>query len=181
VGPYLALRILEHRRHGRQDPTGIHLTADGAALARRVGATLGRFERVVTSSLLRAQETAAALGLSVDRTIEELGTIPEVVIARLAETRPQTFAQYAELVRQSDPVREFARAQLLLWESILSGVPDGGRALIVSHRGVIELGVSLAAPQTVESWGPPLGYLEGIRLGWDPNRWTAAEVLRVDP
>lgn len=175
------MRYLEHRRHSRRDPTGVHLSADGVALARRVGSTLGRFDRVVTSPKPRAVETAAELGFAVDRQLEGLERLPDEVETRLEEARPRSFADYAELVRRSATVAEFARAQLALWEAELARVPDGGRLLLISHGALIELGAAAARPDSVGSWGPSLGYLEGVRLVQAVDRWVDGEVVRLGP
>jgi hypothetical protein len=49
---------------------GSHLSARGVALARAVGAELGPIARVLTSTSPRAIETAIAMGLAVDETVE---------------------------------------------------------------------------------------------------------------
>jgi hypothetical protein len=60
------LRVLEIRRHAERDKPGPHLNQAGVEMARRVGAGLGPFERVVTSALPRTCETALAMGFAVD-------------------------------------------------------------------------------------------------------------------
>src|SRR6266545_2150702 len=70
------MRWLEVRRHSltRKDSArdrGSHLSADGVALARLVGESLGPFASVVTSASPRAIETAVAMGFAVDDTVAE--------------------------------------------------------------------------------------------------------------
>lgn len=173
------MRVVEHRRHARRDPLGGHLAPEGVELARRVGRTVGRFDRVVTSSKPRAVETALAMGLRVDRELEELERMPDEVEARVDETRPKSFGEYAELVRHSSAVASYARAQADLWARELEPVPEGGRLLLVSHGGVIELGAVAAVPGALDSAGPPLGYLEGVRLTRDRGRWVRADLVRL--
>ena len=48
-------------------PPSEHLSREGVDLARRVGATLGSYDLVVTSDLPRAIETAIVMGYAVDR------------------------------------------------------------------------------------------------------------------
>jgi broad specificity phosphatase PhoE len=174
------MRLLEHRRHSRRDPFGVHLAPAGVRLARRVASTIGRFDRVVTSPKPRAVETATAMGFPVDEEVEALERMPDEVEARVDEARPRSFADYAALVRRSGVVAEFARSQSALWEAELARVPEGGRLLLISHGGVIELGAAAAVPQRVDSWGPSVGYLEGVRLTREGNQWTEGEVLRVE-
>jgi broad specificity phosphatase PhoE len=142
---------------------------------------MGRFDRVVASPKPRAVETAVAMGFTVDREVEDLGRVPDEVEARVEERRPRSFADYAELVRRSDVVAKFARTQAALWEAELARVPDGGRLLPISHGNVIEIGTVSAVPEWVNPWGPSLGYLEGVRLVREGNRWTHGDVVRVEP
>jgi broad specificity phosphatase PhoE len=69
------MRWLEVRRHSltKKDAgrgRGSHLSAEGVALARLVGGSLGPFARVVASASPRAVETAVAMGFAVDDTVE---------------------------------------------------------------------------------------------------------------
>ena len=173
------MRTLEHRRHSRRDPAGIHLNAAGRRLARSVGAGIPRFDRVVTSPKPRAIETAEAMGRTVDAVLAALAEMPEDAAITADRPHPRTFAEYAEVVRQSSAAADYARAQADLWRVELERVPDGGRLLMISHGGVIELGAVAASPRMAPSWGPALGYLEGVRLRWDGSRWASGEVVRV--
>lgn len=60
------MRVLEVRRHTMRSKPGKHLSQAGVSLARHVGETMGSFDRVVTSTLARAFETAIAMGFAVD-------------------------------------------------------------------------------------------------------------------
>jgi broad specificity phosphatase PhoE len=55
---------------GRPGGCGSHLSAQGIALARAMGAELGPIARVLTSTSPRAIETAIAMGLAVDETVD---------------------------------------------------------------------------------------------------------------
>ena len=173
------MRTLEHRRHSRRDPTGIHLNAVGRALARSVGAGIPRFDRVVTSPQPRAIETAEAMGRTVDVTLAALSEMPDDAGVPIDRFRPRTFSDYADLVRQSPVAAAYGASQAELWCTELDRVPDGGSVLLVSHGGVIELGAVAALPRVAPSWGPALGYMEGVRLRWDGQRWAAGEVVRL--
>jgi len=173
------VRVLEHRRHSRRNPGGIHLNRLGVALARRVGSGIGPFDRVVTSPSPRAVETAVALGFAVDAELRSLLAMPSAVDERLSANPPTSFADYVEAVRSGGTTGEFARRQESLWREELSRLPDEGRLLAISHGGVIEFGVAAAVPDLARGWGAPLGPLEGVRLYWEGDRWTGAELLRV--
>jgi broad specificity phosphatase PhoE len=175
------MRLLEHRRHSMRDPASPHLSTAGVALAQRVASSVGPFDRVVTSPKPRAVETAVAMGFPVDAELEELSVMPDDLLSLLDALKPRSFADYAALVGRYPAMAEYAHGQEALWRRELKRVPDGGRLLIVSHGGVIESGAVMAAPSSAEAWGPALGYLEGIRLYRDGDRWIRAEVVRVGP
>ena len=56
------MKILEVRRHSIRSPLSDHLNQTGVTLARLVGQNIGPFDRVVTSTLPRAFETAISMG-----------------------------------------------------------------------------------------------------------------------
>lgn len=175
------MRLLELRRHSQREPAGPHLSAAGVTLAHRVAATLGPFDRVVTSPKLRAVETAVAMGFRVDAELEELSPMPDDLVNLVEALGARSFADYATLVGRYPAEAEYARSQEALWCRELERVSEGGRLLIVSHGGVIESGAVIAARASAEAWGPALGYLEGIRLYREGDRWVRAEIVRVGP
>ena len=69
------MRTLEVRRHTMRVKPGQHLSQAGVDLARRIGNTVGPFQRVVTTSIPRAFETAIAMGCAVDEQVEDRGVI----------------------------------------------------------------------------------------------------------
>ena len=60
------MKTLEIRRHSIRSQLGEHLNQTGVTLARLVGQNIGPFDRMVTSMLPRAFETAIAMGFAVD-------------------------------------------------------------------------------------------------------------------
>jgi len=173
------VRVLEHLRHSRRDPAGIHLNAAGLELARRVAPTLGPYDRVVTSPKPRAVETAEALGLTVDARLPELAMMPDDVGLSVDELLPRSFADYVSFVHRSESMAEYANDQARLMRDELERLPEGGRLLLISHGGIIEFGAAAARPQDARSFGVPVGYLEGVRLSLENGRWVRGEVLRV--
>jgi broad specificity phosphatase PhoE len=173
------MRVLEHRRHSRRDPTGIHLSRDGVALARRVAPTIGRFDRVVASPKPRAVETVQALGLSLDAVLPDLSVMPDDVGLVVDTPSPRSFADYVRATERSEATAEYALRQATLMREELARLPEGGRLLMVSHAGVIEFGAAASRPQDALSWGPSAGYLEGVRLFLDRGEWVRGEVLRA--
>ena len=175
------MREVEHRRHSRRDHGAIHLNEEGRAIARRVAPTLGRFDRVVSSPVPRALDTVEALGLSVDAVLPELAMVPDDVQRVLEAFPPRSFSDYVRLARRRRFVAEYARQQAELMRRELERLPEGGRLLIVSHGGVIELGAAAARGHDVLGFGATADYLEGVRLILEQGEWVRAEVLRLPP
>jgi len=173
------MRVVEHRRHSRRDPVGIHLNRAGVELARRVAPTLGRFDRVVASPKPRAVETAEALGFAVDAVLPELAVMPDDVGLAIDELNPRSFADYVRFTARSEAMAEYATNQANLMREELERLPDGARLLMVSHGGIIEFGAAAARARDAMTWGAPLGYLEGIRLSLQRGEWVRGEVLRT--
>jgi broad specificity phosphatase PhoE len=156
---------------------GKHLTREGVRLAREVGAHLGDFDLVVTSDAPRAIETAIAMGYASDRQVEDLGSLfgadDEVGWA-------SGCAALAEALPGSKRLARASRKHAGLLQEIAGSLPEGGRALVVSHGGVIELGVvGLLPSHDFSSWNPWCGYCEGVRLTFAGDACTAAHLLRL--
>jgi broad specificity phosphatase PhoE len=173
------MRTLEHRRHSRREPGEHHLSAAGRELARAVGASLPRFDRVVTSPKPRAFETVEAMGLRVDAEVALLGQMPDDAGIPGDERMPRTFADTVAMVGRSEESAAYAESQSKMWRSELERVPEGGALLMISHGGIIEFGAAFAVPRFARSWGRWLGYLEGVRLTWDGSEWTSGAILRL--
>lgn len=172
------LRLLEVRRHAMRTPPGQHLTQTGVELARRVGAESGPFERVVTSRLPRAYETALAMGFAVDEQLEALSTLGEGVEEQVAWDAG--FAAFASAVRQAGAAGRYARSQAELWRSIAAALPEGGQGLIITHGGVIEAGAVACLPEADHAaWGGACCYCEGLRLSFNGSQFFQAQILRV--
>jgi broad specificity phosphatase PhoE len=172
------MRYLEVRRHTMRVKPGQHLSQAGVALARQVGETMGPFDRVITSTAPRALETAIAMGFAVDEQYEALGEMGRDVDEELQW--PASFVEVARIIGRGKAAAKFARAQAKLWRSIASSLPDGGRALVVTHGGIIEAAAIGCLPGADHAtWGPACDYCEGLRLAFDGESFTDAEVLRV--
>src|SRR5947209_6777177 len=94
------MKVLEHRRHTMRVKPKKHLSQAGVSLARRVGEEMGPFDRVVTSTVPRALETAIALGFAVDSRAELLSGLGEYVDAELEAEKAYSagFAAFGRVV-----------------------------------------------------------------------------------
>jgi broad specificity phosphatase PhoE len=172
------VRVVQHHRHSMRGKPGQHLNQAGVELARRVGGALGRFDRVITSRLPRAFETALAMGYAVDEQREELSSTPEGLAAELdwREGCPG----FQRVARAGGVVARYVAEQAALMHAIAAALPENGRALVVSHGGIVEAGAVGCRPDhDFSAWGRACGYCEGIRLTFDANLCVAADLLRV--
>lgn len=172
-------RSVEVRRHSMRCKPGAHLTSEGISLARFASRTMGTFDRVITSDLPRAVETAIAMGYRVDSRIEELGVISNEPVK--ATGWPQSTSRIAENAQRSWGLRSFAERQADLWRNALDDLGDGERrVLIISHGAIMELGLLAAAEwSAAEHFGDVFGYCEGFRLRYDGQRCISAKLLRI--
>jgi broad specificity phosphatase PhoE len=173
------MRILEVRRHSHRNTPLPHLSQLGVELARRAGSGLGTFDRVVTSTMPRAFETAIAMGYAVNEQIEQLSLMSDEVTAIIQWNAG--FAAWARAVQQSPVVTRYTQALAWLWRSIVRALPDGGRALIITHGGIIEAGtVGLILADMPITDAAACGYCEGVRLTFEGDAVINLEMLRVD-
>jgi broad specificity phosphatase PhoE len=172
------MKILEIRRHSIRSQPGTHLNQNGVTLARLVGENLGPFDRVVTSTLPRAFETAIAMGFAVDEENETMSSFSDAVMKEAPW--PMSFAQYATVVKKNGPSAKYAAKLVKIYTEIMNYISEGRSALIVNHGGVVELGVVACLPNVdFSNWGDAVNYCEGARLYWDDDRFLRGEVLRV--
>lgn len=173
-----SLRILEVRRHTMRVAPAQHLTQAGVELARRIGDSTGPFERVVTSQVPRAFETAIAMGFAVDEQNEVLNQLAPGVEDEVAWNAG--FAPFARAVQRGGAAAHFARLQSEFWRTVVEGLPTGGSALLVTHGGIVEAGAVACLPHADHaSWGAFCNYCEGARLFHDGERFTSIQILRT--
>jgi broad specificity phosphatase PhoE len=157
---------------------GQHLSREGVLLARRVGATMGPFYRVVTSTLSRTLETAVAMGFGVDEQTEQLNRLGAEVDAEIdAEAG---FAEFARVIAKGGATGLFAVALAAQLRAMALHLPPGASGLVITHAGIVEAAaVGCVFDADHGSWGPACGYCEGVRLAFNGDRFVGAEVLRV--
>ncbi len=172
------MKILEIRRHSIRSQLGDHLNQSGVTLARLVGQNIGPFDRVVTSSLPRAFETAIAMGFAVDEESDLMSAYGRDV--EKEAPWPLSFADYVEVVQGGGASAKYARKLTKYYANIMSFISESRAALAINHGGVVELGVVGCLPGfDFSSWGGSVEYCEGARLYWDEGKFVNGEVLRV--
>ena len=172
------MKTIEIRRHSIRIIPGDHLNQRGVTLARLVGQNLGPFDRVVTSTLPRAFETAIAMGFAVDEQIELMSTYG-IDVEREAPY-PLSCLGYAKVARKGGAAAEYANKLAGLYSKIANYLSEGRKALVINHGGVLELGAVACLPKADHvAWGSHFEYCEGIRLFWDDGKFVKGEVLRI--
>ncbi len=172
----MSKKIIEHFRHATRTKPGIHLNEHGVKSARKLGKSCGPYDRVVTSPLARAIETAVAMGFAVERTEPFIADIPDSVNRRVPYDAG--FAAFAERIDRRDPVIAKYMSQMKRFHAkLLKRIPEGGRALLVSHGGVVEW-AALSVYAEARNWGQALDKCEGIRLVFKSGKCVDAKPLR---
>jgi broad specificity phosphatase PhoE len=180
------MRWLEVRRHSltKKGPArgrGSHLSAQGVALARAVGAELGPVAYVLTSAAPRAVETAVAMGAAVDDTVDlPSGYVPGEVAFHEQWTWTRPWVRYAELVAQGRGLAAVAGAHRAAWTRAVASLDDGETALVVSHGGMIEPALVACLPDADHArWGALFGHCDGARLGFEEGRFVVIHFRRA--
>ena len=172
------MKTIEIRRHSIRSKPGDHLNQQGITLARLVGENLGPFDRVITSTLPRAFETAIAMGFAVDEQIELMNTYGDE-IEREAPW-PLSLAGYAEVVSKGGAATWYANQLAAIYTKLADYLADGRAALVINHGGVAEMGAVACIPDADHFiWGSHFEPCEGIRLFYEDGKFVDAEVLRV--
>jgi len=172
------MKTLEIRRHSNRSPLGDHLNQTGITLARLVGQNIGPFDRVITSTLPRAFDTAVAMGFAVDEQNDLISSYTAAVEREVPW--PQEFETYAEFVKREGAAAKFAHKLAKYYREIMNHLGEGHSALVISHGGIVELSVvGCLLEEDFSTWGGPVSYCEGARLYWD-GKFIRAEVLRVN-
>jgi broad specificity phosphatase PhoE len=173
------MHTLEIRRHSHRNVPQPHLSQIGVELARRAGEGLGKFDRVVTSTIPRAFETAIAMGYAVDEQIEQLGMMSGAVNAAIQWNAG--FTAWSMAAQHNPVVAQYTQVMADLLRSIRRALPDDGRALIISHGGIVEASVVGCVPAgTHFADDAPCGYCEGAHLTFNTAAVTHFEILRVE-
>jgi broad specificity phosphatase PhoE len=172
------MKTIEIRRHSIRQKPGDHLSQQGVTLARLVGQNLDPFDRVVTSTLPRALETAIAMGFAVDEQSELMSTYGNAV--EREAPWPLSLAGYAEVVKAGGAAAKYANQLAAVYAKLANFLADGRAALVVNHGGVSELGAVACLPDADHiAWGSHFEYCEGVRLFWKDDKFVNAEILRI--
>lgn len=172
------MKTIEIRRHSIRTKPGEHLSQQGVTLARLIGQNVGPFDRVVTSTVPRAFETAIAMGFAVDEQNELMSTYGSAV--EREAPWPLSLAGYAEVVHNGGAAAKYANQMAVVYSRLGNYLSEGRSALVINHGGVLELGAVACLPNADHAlWGSHFEPCEGVRLFHDNGKFVDAEILRV--
>jgi broad specificity phosphatase PhoE len=172
------MRYIEIRRHSMRRMNEAHLSQEGVALARKVGENMGKFGIVVTSTLPRAFQTAIAMGFAVDAQIGTLATIGDDVGAEISWEAD--YAEFSRVHSKNGVLAKFSNSLKDLISSILKPLSSDGRALIVTHGGIVQAAAVACMPDADHSkWGASPSYCEGIAFTYNGENFNCVKVLKV--
>ena len=177
---------LEVRRHSiRKHDGGSQLSQEGVALARRLGAGMGPFVKVVTSVVPRARETALAMGFAVDHELVTLSADPELYAeASVVEwaSAEAPFGELAAIIAKGGAFANYAHSMAAVWRDLLTPLTGSDSVLLVGHSGELEAGLIACFPEEDHAaWGQFFGPCEGARLHFanELSYFDGVEILRV--
>jgi broad specificity phosphatase PhoE len=180
------MRWLELRRHsltkkGEGRGRGSHLSSEGVALARAVGATLGDFAHVVASPEPRTTETALAMGFAVEEIVDLPASHTSGEVQHHEQrTWPHPYARYAEIIARGNGLADVAARCRAILVRIVAAVPDGTAALVISHGGTVEPALVACLPDADHaSWGEAFNHCDGARLAFHDGRFVHIEFRRA--
>ena len=172
------MKTIEIRRHSIRSKPGDHLNQQGVTLARLVGQNLGPFDRVVTSTLPRAFETAIAMGFAVDEQNALMSSYGNSV--EHEAPWPLSCAEYAEVIRKGGAAAKYANQLVAVYTKLADYIAEGRAALVVNHGGIVEMGAVACLPDADHfAWGSHFEPCEGVRLFYEDGKFVKAEILRV--
>jgi broad specificity phosphatase PhoE len=172
------MKTIEIRRHTYRTKPGQHLSQKGVTLARKVGDGIGPVDRVVTSTVPRAFETAIAMGFAVDEQVELMSSYSSDV--EFETPWPQPPVRYAEVIQGGGATAQYANQLADFYHRLANDLADGSAALVINHGGIVEMGAVACLPEADHAaWGPHFECCEGIRLFWENGKFVGAEILRV--
>ena len=91
-------------------------------------------------------------------------------------------AEYARAARLGGATAQYLSGLAEAFQALARRLPKGGRALVVSHGGVIEAATVACLPdKDYAGWDASCDYCEGVRFHLVDGRFGVAEVLRVTP
>lgn len=170
------MKVVEVRRHAERQVPGEELTPKGKKEANLLAAFIPGFDTAYSSPLARATNTVTAMGSRLAVTDSTWGTEKDLG----SEVRPPApFREYRQAIAQGGVAAMIGQRLRESVFRIARALPDGGRALVVTHGGYPELlAAALAPDDPMLEEEPECGYLEGVRIELDGEHFACLKVVR---
>lgn len=180
------MRSVEVRRHSKRGE-GKGLSPEGRALAEKARATLApHYDLLISSPKERAVETLEVFGFSRCQTDAAFTAINpwepyDAEVQSLAQQKRCIPLEACFLIPE---VREHLRRE---GEKLLEAVrrvarclPEGGRALIVSHGGMLEPAALLGCQQfDLKEIGGEIGFCEGVEFQFEGEQLAGVRIIKL--
>lgn len=180
------MKYVEVFRHSKRGE-GKGLSEEGRVLARRARALLAsRYDLCVSSPKERAQETLVVLGFERYEIDEAFTAINpwepfDNEVAKVAKERgliPLAACWHVPEVLSTMRLR--GETFLGAVKRLARKLPEGGRALVVSHGGILEAAALHGAPRyELEEIGGEIGFAEGVVFEFDGESLVGIELKRL--
>jgi broad specificity phosphatase PhoE len=174
--------VFRHSKRGE----GKGLSEEGRELARRARSLLApRYELCVSSPKERARETLEAFGFK-DYDVDEAFTAVnpwepfDAQVSKLAKERGIIpLAACWELPEALNYLRLQGETFLGAVKRVARKLPEEGRALIVSHGGILEGAALLGRPRYhLDEIGGEIAFCQGVTFVFDGEKLARVEVKR---
>lgn len=182
------MKWVELRRHTLTGDDK-RISAQGLALAQAAASDLPeRYDRVLSSPALRCLDTVTALGLSNPEIHEAFGTLPGLALKphdeKVQELAREKGIGLLEAYLSYEPTKAIVlqkgRRVLEAIEEVAEGLPENGRALVVSHSGTIEpAAMALLGTDSLSQIGGALDPCEGMTFVVEKGRVARFERIRL--
>jgi len=182
------LITVEIRRSSIRLKPSKRLSLEGLRLAKMVAPYLGGpYHAYYSSRARRARDTLKGLGFPTYREVEEFDPLPAAfdrfereLLLRQRQTGCNFLQGYLGIPEAREELRIIGRRLVEAVHKIVRKLPPEGRALIVSHSGVIEaLGLIVREEDDPSYVSEALRHLEGLAFEFVGGEIRQMRVLRI--
>lgn len=180
------MKYVEVFRHSKRGE-GKGLSEEGRGLARRARALLAtHYDLCISSPKERASETLEALGFErydIDEAFTAVNPWEpfDTQVTKLAQARGIIpLAACWEIPEALAYLRMQGETFLAALRRVSRRLPEEGRALVVSHGGILEAAALLGCPRYhLDEIGGEIGFCEGVTFKFESENLAGVEAKRL--
>jgi broad specificity phosphatase PhoE len=180
------MKYVEVFRHSKRGE-GKGLSEEGQELACRARALLAaHYDLCISSPKERARQTLEALGFECYEIDEAFTAVNpwepfDAQVTKLAHARGIIpLAACWEVPEALQYLRVQGETLLAALRRVARRLPDGGRALVVSHGGILEAAALLGCPRyELDELGGEIAFCEGVTFNFEGENLVAVAVKRL--